>query len=156
MVIPSSSKNNFFYSLLSYPGQCQGYAGTPHASWPVSGVCRYPARILASVRGMQVPRRYPGQCQGLADTPHLPWPVSGACQNWRIESLIQCFPGCVIRRLSVCNRVPHRRSRMETSPPFSIEFETDECRKDNVFSILGIEPKTWGLIPGTLSAQLSL
>jgi len=32
---------------------------------PVSGACRYPAGILTSFRGMQVPCRYPDQYQGM-------------------------------------------------------------------------------------------
>ena len=51
-------------SFLSCP--YQGCAGTLQVSCPVSGVCRYPASILSSVRGMQVPCRYPVQCQGYA------------------------------------------------------------------------------------------
>jgi len=51
-----------------YPAQCQGYAEVGLlVSCPVSGVCRCPAGILPSVRGMQVPCRYPAQCQGYAE-----------------------------------------------------------------------------------------
>jgi len=34
-----------------YLGQCQGSAGILHIAWAVSGVCRYPAYTLGSVRG---------------------------------------------------------------------------------------------------------
>jgi len=36
------------------------------------------------------------------------WPVSGVCRNWCNEPLAQCFPGCVIRKLSACIRFPHK------------------------------------------------
>jgi len=88
------------YVPLSYPDQCQRYAGTltsvrgMQVPWPVSEVCKYPdqcqryAGTLTSVRGMQVPWpvsgvcKYPDQCQGYASTltsvrgMQVPWPVS--------------------------------------------------------------------------------
>jgi len=66
--------------LCRYPDQCQGYAGTLQVCGPVSGVCRYSAGTLTSVRGMQVLRRYPDQCQGYADTSQVCGPVSGLCR----------------------------------------------------------------------------
>jgi len=39
-----SLKTNVFFLL--YSGQCQEYIGTLKISWPVSGVCRYPAGSL--------------------------------------------------------------------------------------------------------------
>jgi len=61
--------------------------------------------ILTSVRGMQVSCRYPNQCHGYAGALQ----VLGVCRN-PSESLPQCFPGCVIRRLSICTGLPHRES----------------------------------------------
>jgi len=56
-------------------------------SWKVSGVCRYSAGTLKSVRGLQVLCRYPEKCQGFAEIDRL----------WTSRS-----PGCIIRRFSVC------------------------------------------------------
>ena len=59
--------NLLLIAIASYPDQCQGYAGTLQGSWPVPGVCGYPAGVLASVRGMG------GTLQGS-------WPMSGVCR----------------------------------------------------------------------------
>ena len=66
--------------LLPYPDQCQGFAGTLQVSWPVSGICRYSAGILTSVRDLQVLCRYLDQCQEFAGTLWVSWPVSGVCR----------------------------------------------------------------------------
>jgi len=76
---------------------------------------RYPAGTLASVRigagaldSCQDWCRCPGQCHE--------W-----CWNWPTESEAQRFPGCVIRRLSACIRVPHREGNsMGGLPLFNI------------------------------------
>ena len=64
-----------------YPDWRQVYAGTLQVSWPASGVCRYPAGILTSLRCMQVPCRYPDQPQVYAGTLQVSWPVSGVSRN---------------------------------------------------------------------------
>ena len=41
------------WPTFRYPDRRQMYAGTLQVSWPASGVCRYPAGILTSVRCIQ-------------------------------------------------------------------------------------------------------
>jgi len=69
--------------------------------------CRYPAGALSGV--VQVPRRCP---------------VWSGAEIGLMNLLIQRFPGCVIRRLSVCTRVPHREGNSMVGPLFSVGIQT--------------------------------
>jgi len=69
-----------FLLLLSYPDECQGYAGTVWVPWPMPGVCRYRVSTLTNARGMQVLCEYPDQCQGYAGTLWVPRPMPGICR----------------------------------------------------------------------------
>jgi len=69
----------------------QGYAAALQLSWPVAvpAVCRCPAVILTSGRGMQVPCSYldQWQCQRYAGTLQLSWSVSRVC-GWSAGILV--------------------------------------------------------------------
>jgi len=80
-------------------------AGTPQV--PCLEWCRYPAGALSGV--VQVPRRCP---------------VWSGAEIGLMNLLIQRFPGCVIRRLSVCTRVPHREGNSMVGPLFSVGIQT--------------------------------
>jgi len=44
------------------------------------------------------------------------WPVSRVGRNLPTESLTRGLPGCVVRRFSVCTRVPHRDGSSLSGP----------------------------------------
>jgi len=82
---------------------------------------------LISIRGMQIPCRCPDQGQRHAGALQVSWSRLEMCTNWPTESLIQRFPGRVIRKLSARIHVPHREGNPMSGPTFLMsESETDE------------------------------
>ena len=65
--------------------------------WPMSEVCRYPAGIRTSVRGLQVPCRYPDRCQRFAGTVQLSWPVSE----------VRRYPAGIVTSVSGLQKLTH-------------------------------------------------
>ena len=78
--------------LCRFSDQGQGFAGSLQLSGLVSGVFRFSAGFLISLRGLQVLCRYPGQCQGFAGSRLVSRSVSGVCKNWPSKSFDSAFP----------------------------------------------------------------
>jgi len=80
--------------------------------------------------------------------------VSGASRNKPIGSSTRCFPGCVIRRLSV-NPVEKGTLKLGILCLTSRSETGKDIVKDNVSAELGIEPGTLSPTPSTPSSMVS-